>query len=80
MPRMINPRAQAQTNLTDDLRPHVQRGGSRSPFRKRQRRPELITFIAGIFHSNSASARRAGLNAGDHHLTDIGVPQPNIEH
>src|SRR5207249_3807079 len=40
VPRVINPWCLRQSNLADDLRPHVKRGASLLPFIERKTRPE----------------------------------------
>src|SRR5437773_3505464 len=50
MPRVVRPRALRQADLANNLRPHVQRRSRLPPLSKRQRRPNLIAFVAGNLH------------------------------
>src|SRR5436190_13048579 len=47
---MINPWSFGQSNLADNLRPHMQRGSSLLPLRKREIRPKLLAFVTANLH------------------------------
>ena len=58
VPGVIDPWRERETNLADDLRPHVQARGGGLPIGERQSRPELIALLLGqdrkcgrVFHS-----------------------------
>src|SRR5437762_9741281 len=47
---MINPWSLDQSNLADNLRPHMQRGSSLVPLGKREIRPKLLAFVTANLH------------------------------